>query len=160
MIDIETDRCKIERFSSACIPEAVELFTSPVVREYLGGPIPAEHALRRLEGWCRTEDPCFAVFRKTDGAFMGMVDLTPYHEPDKTELSYLFLPAYWGQGYAEESIRRILEYCRETLHMDFVVSETQKKNLRSCKLLERLNYTLEKKVERFGAEQCVYIRIL
>ena len=160
MLNMETERCKIEWFGPDNISEAVELFTDPAVREYLGGPIPPEHAKRRLEGWCKRESPYFAVTRKEDGALLGVVDITPYHEPGKEELSYLFLPAYWGNGYAEESIRCILRYCKEKLHLTHVVSETQKKNLRSCALLERLGCTLEKQVERFGAEQCVYVRAL
>ncbi len=46
------------------------------------------------------------------------------------------------------------------MHLTQIVSETQKKNIRSSKLLERLGYGLEKQVERFGAEQCVYVRVL
>lgn len=159
MLNIETERCKIEWFSSEHVSEAVELFTNPAVREYLGGPVPEGYARKRLEDWkdsAEIREPRFAVVSKASDALLGVVDIAPYHEPEKKELSYMFLPRYWGQGYAEESIRAILQYCKEELHMDCVVSETQKKNLRSRRLLERLGYTLEKQLERFGAEQCMY----
>lgn len=156
MCNMQTERCNIESFNTSHVPEAMELFTNPVVREFLGGPVPPEHAKRQLEGWLKSDNPYFAVTRTTDNAFLGIVDIAPYHETDKLELSYMFLPAAWGHGYARESILRILQYCKDELHITYIVSETQKKNLRSCKLLERLGYTLEKQVERFGAEQCVY----
>lgn len=163
MFKIQTERCNIEWFGPEHISEAVELFTNPAVREYLGGPVPEGYARKRLEGWTdrsNVREPHFAVMSKESGALLGVVDIAPYHEPGKEELSYMFLPHCWGQGYAEESIRAILQYCKEELHMDYVVSETQEKNIRSRRLLERLGYTLEKQVERFGAAQCVYVRTL
>lgn len=159
MCTLQTARCRIEYWNESFIPETMELFTDPAVREYLGGPVPEGYARKRLEDWkdsAEIREPRFAVVSKASGALLGVVDIAPYHEPEKKELSYMFLPRYWGQGYAEESIRAILQYCKEELHMDYVVSETQKKNLRSRRLLERLGYTLEKQLERFGAEQCVY----
>lgn len=155
-LPLQTQRCAIEYLNASHILAARGLFTDPRVREFLGGPVPPEHAEKRLEHWLRSDGPYFAVTRRDDGAFLGVVDIAPHHEAGRQELSYMFLPEYWGGGYACESIRRILQYCREELHLSEVVSETQEKNLRSCNLLERLGYTLEKRVERFGALQCVY----
>lgn len=156
MFTLQTDRCRIEYLSESHIPAAMGLFTDPAVREFLGGPIPLEYAKRRLEDWCRRENEYFAVIHKADGAFLGLVDISPYHEAGQLELSYLFLPEAWGHGYAFETVQRILQYCKESLGITYIVSETQKKNIRSRKLLERLGYTLEEQLERFGAEQCVY----
>lgn len=155
-MDLTTERLRLEPFGPDHVEPAMELFTSPEVRAFLGGPVPPEYARQRLRGWLTAEDPHFAVIRAGDNAFLGIVDLAPYHEAGKLELSYLFLPAYWGNGYAEESIRRILQYCKEELHLSHVVSETQQKNIRSRRLLERLGYTLEQQLERFGAAQCMY----
>ena len=95
----------------------------------------------RLSHWAEAEEPYFAVTRRTDGVLLGVVDIAPYHEPGQLELSYMFLPQYWGQGYAYDSIRCVLDYCRDELHLTQIVSETQKQNTRSCNLLQRLGYT-------------------
>lgn len=153
---MQSELCYIETFQTKHIQAAVPLFTDPRVREYLGCPIPPEMVLPRLTQWAQAEEIYFAVTRKADGAFLGVVDIAPYHEPGRLELSYLFLPQYWGQGYAYDSIRRILAYCKDDLHLTQIVSETQKRNTRSCNLLQRLGYTLEKELIRFGAEQRVY----
>ncbi len=153
---MQSKYCLIEPFQPKHIQAAIPLFTDPQVREYLGGPIPPEMVLPRLTQWAQSDEIYFAIMRKKDGAFLGVVDIVPHHEPGRMELSYLFLPQYWGQGYAYDSIRRILAYCREDLHMTQIVSETQKRNTRSCNLLQRLGYTLEKELIRFGAEQRLY----
>lgn len=90
------------------------------------------------------------------GTFIGFIDISPYHEPEYQELSYLFLPEFWGYGYAFEACRAVLRYCEETLDLKTVVAETQSANTRSRALLERLGFTMVRQLERFGAMQCVY----
>ena len=157
MTDIITDNCIIKRFAPEYIEQAVILFTDSHVRKYLGGPVPAEWARHRLEQWCdpKSENIYFAVTIH-EGTFIGIIDIAPYHDGTSKELSYMFLPEYWGQGYAFESVKAVLDYCRKHLELNRIISETQTENERSCVLLERLGYTLKEKLIRFEAEQSVY----
>ena len=160
MISINSKHCLIETFQEKHIAEAKPLFTDLQVREFLGGPVPEEMVEKRLRHWLEDDNTYFAVLCQEDGALVGVVDITPYHEPGLLELSYLFLPQYWGEGFATESIEAVLRYCKEELHMTKIVSETQKKNERSCRLLERLGYLPQKEIVRFGAEQIVFMKML
>ena len=154
---LKTPRCKIHRFSESYIQSALPLFTNEQVRAFLGGPIPADWAERRLQRWATEEsDSKYFAITLYDGTFIGFIDISPYHEPGMQELSYLFLPEFWGHGYAFEACQAVLRYCSEKLHMDTIVAETQCGNHRSRTLLERLGFTLERKLERFGAVQCLY----
>ncbi|WP_347814371.1 GNAT family N-acetyltransferase [Alkalihalobacillus sp. LMS39] len=49
-----------------------------------------------------------------------------------------------------------MDYSFQVLQLPFVVVETQAANRGSCKLLEKLGMEMNKKVERFGAEQIIY----
>lgn len=154
---LKTLRCQIHSFSEFYIQPALPLFTDEKVRAFLGGPIPADWAEKRLERWVTEEsDSKYFAVTLLDGTFIGFIDISPYHEPGEQELSYLFLPEFWGQGYAFEACGAVLRYCSEELHMDTVVAETQSANTRSRALLERLGFTLKRELERFGAAQCVY----
>jgi len=148
---LRTSRCELTPLVPADIPSLLPLFTSPAVRQFLGGVIPPEEAEARLNRWCSL--PYYWTVRTGDDC-IGLVDLSPYHDPQKTELSYQFLPAYWGQGYALETLSAVLEWCRG--RYDSVVSETQEANIRSCRLLERLGYRLTDRLERFGVLQRLY----
>ena len=119
--------------------------------------MPADWAEKRLERWA-TEEPDSKYFAVTllDGTFIGFIDISPYHEPEYQELSYVILPACWGYGYAVEACQAVLRYCEETLDLKIVVAETQSANTRSRALLERLGFTMVRQLERFGAMQCVY----
>ena len=145
---LTTPRCQICSFSEAYIQSALPLFTNEQVRAFLGGPMPEDWAEKRLERWATEEsDSKYFAVTLLDGTFIGFIDISPYHEPEYQELSYLFLPAFWGYGYAVEACQAVLRYCEETLDLKIVVAETQRANTRSRVLLERLGFTMKQPQE-------------
>jgi ribosomal-protein-alanine N-acetyltransferase len=98
----------------------------------------------------------WAIRLKSDGEFVGMVSLGVHHDGTDTEISYLLLPEWWGQGYAKEAVRAVVDLALGDLGLPRVVAETQTANVASCRLLESLGMRLERRVERFGAEQAIY----
>ncbi|WP_339293232.1 GNAT family N-acetyltransferase [Paenibacillus sp. FSL W8-0187] len=88
--------------------------------------------------------------------FIGFVSLDRYHDVKNIELSYEFLPQHWGNGYATEVVRKMIDYSFTEINLPKIVSETQIANTSSCKLLERVGMKLENRLMRFGAEQAVY----
>lgn len=87
---------------------------------------------------------------------IGLVSLAPHHEGVYQEVSYQFLPCWWGKGYASEVVSVILHFALHGLNLSTVVAETQTANKASCQLLERLGMQLERTVFMFGAEQALY----
>ena len=157
MIPYETDRCILSLLQKTDIPEAVRLLTDERVRAYLGGPIPEADARRRLQAWADRPDSVYYVVRlKENRVLIGIVDISPHHNVKDKEISYHFLPEFWGMGYAGEVLRWVLRHCREELQIDSAVAETQSANRSSRKLLERVGFVERERVMRFGAEQIVY----
>ena len=154
---IYTERCCIKPFEEADIDPAIPLFTSERVREFLGGVINEDAAREKLNKWIspRSDNLYFSVSLKS-GEFIGVISVTTYLDTEKKEISYLFLPEYWGEGYAYESCAEIIAFCKQNLKCDTLIAETQKKNSRSRKLLERLGFSLVEEAERFGEIQYVY----
>ncbi|WP_238327973.1 GNAT family N-acetyltransferase [Paenibacillus gorillae] len=72
------------------------------------------------------------------------------------EVSYEFLPDWWGNGYASEVIAMVLDYALNELHISKIIAETQTANIASCRLLEKVGMNLERTVQRYGAEQAIY----
>jgi len=161
---IETDRCILQLLCSNDIEEAVELFTNSDTRKYLGGPISRDGAIKRLNRCLEEKKTIFfwkiyyCVRLKDNGKFIGIVSITPHHNLLYKELSYQFLPNFWGKGYAYETINSIIHHYKNNYKvLSRLVSETQTANIKSCKLLEKLGYKLHKKLERFGCEQSLYV---
>jgi len=103
-----------------------------------------------------------AVLRKEDGVLLGRCGLTDLaiesaapdhgilrgwfvraHAPAgialtfECELSYTLDPAVWGQGFATEAVRRVLDYSRDVLRLSYVISAIQPQNARSRRVAER-----------------------
>lgn len=154
----ETERCFISTFKKSDYIDVKKLYVNQKVRRFLGGIRQEDMigvVLDEMLNSC--EDSYYWVVReKHSKSFIGSVSLDPHHEGVYHEISYQFLPNWWGAGYATEVVQVIIDFAFNELHFSKVVAETQIANKASCRLLERLGMELERKIIRFGAEQAIY----
>ncbi|MPM39321.1 hypothetical protein SDC9_85954 [bioreactor metagenome] len=57
-------------------------------------------------------------------------------EPDVYEIGYVFNRAYWGQGYARESLICLIEYLFHNQKAQRIIASCDQENERSWRLLE------------------------
>ena len=91
---------------------------------------------------------------------MILIEIGPYHNGMEQEISYQFVPEVWGQGYAKEAIHAVLVFLSEQGTLESILAETQKKNIRSCRLLEALGFKMRESLIRFRQPQVVYMKRL
>ena len=138
----------------------VELFSSPEVGTYVGGPRPREELERTMPEVPGRRPGFFTVAR--DAAAIGMITLDPrsadrpgHVRPggEEAELGYMFLPRAWGRGYAAEACAAALGWFAEAHPGEPVVLCTRTANARSARLAARLGFTEAARFEEYGAEQ-------
>lgn len=56
---------------------------------------------------------------------------------------YLLNPSHWGQGYAVEAVRAMLEFAFGTLRLHRVWADCDPRNVASCRVAERAGLVLE-----------------
>jgi RimJ/RimL family protein N-acetyltransferase len=85
-----------------------------------------------------------AVDRLSDGVFIGWCSLTRWN-PDyrSASMGYCFEYAAWGQGYATEAARALLQWAFDTLDLNRVQAETDTRNAASARVLEKLGFVRE-----------------
>ena len=85
-----------------------------------------------------------AIDRVSDGAFVGWCVLSRWN-PDyrSASLGYCFGEAAWGQGYATEAGRALLQWAFDTLPLNRVQAETDTRNGASGRVLEKLGFVRE-----------------
>lgn len=135
------------------------LYMNEQVRAYLGGAIPEEHTLTKFsDTLLRSESDSYywTVRLNNSNEFIGFVSLEQHVDGQDIEVSYEFIPRFWGQGYAEEAVNKVLAYAFNELNLNRVIAETQTANHSSCRLLAKVGMKLERTVVRYGAEQSVY----
>ena len=154
---ILTQRIILTQLTKSDFNELIPLWTSEEVRKYLGGICSQEKAAEILqESIQATNEYNFTAKLKETGDTIGILMIAPHHDPKDTEISFMLFPKYWGMGYAAEALTALLDFCKETLKLKRVVSETQTANESSCRLLTKIGYKIEAELERFGAKQTIY----
>ena len=161
---IRTERLVLREPEARDRAAFIELFASPEVGTYLGGPRPRAE-LERVPELPRRRPGLFVV--DLDAAMIGMITFDrrdaerPGHvRPDagEAELGYMFLPQAWGCGYAAEACAAALNWFADALPNEPVVLCTQTANDRAMRLAAKLGFTEVERFEEYGAEQWFGVR--
>ena len=157
---IRTERLVLREPEARDRTAVIELFTSPEVGTYIGGPRPRGEFERALPAVPRRRPGLFVV--DLDGAMIGTVTIDrrdaerPGHvRPDagEAELGYMFLPQTWGCGYAAEACAAALDWFAGAFPSEPVVLCTQTANDRSMRLAAKLGFAEVERFDEYGAEQ-------
>jgi RimJ/RimL family protein N-acetyltransferase len=162
---IRTERLVLRESEARDRAAVIELYASPEVFTYLGGPRPREELERGVPDVPGRRPGFFAV--ELEGATIGTVTFGRRDaarpgriRPDggEVELSYLFLPEAWGRGYAAEACAAALDWLAGALPGEPVVLCTQTANAPSMRLAAKLGFTEVERFEEWGAEQWFGVR--
>ena len=147
MVVAETDRLRLRRPAASDADFFLELLNDPGFLEHIG-----DRGIRDLEaarGYVETAvlssyqrhgyGMCVVEVKAT-GARAGLCGLVRRDWLDHTDLGYAFLPAFRGQGYAEESAAAVLADAQGRLGIDRLVAIVSPGNPRSIGLLEKLGF--------------------
>ncbi len=85
-----------------------------------------------------------AIERASDKTFVGWCSLTRWN-PDyrSASMGYCLDDAAWGNGYATEAARALLQWAFDTLNLNRVQAETDTRNTGSARVLEKLGFLRE-----------------
>ncbi|MET9594572.1 GNAT family N-acetyltransferase [Streptomyces sp. NPDC006516] len=162
---IRTERLVLRPSEARDRPAFVELFASPEVHTYLGGPRPREELERAMPDVPGRRPGVFVI--DADGAMIGTVSIDrsdagrPGEAPSgagAAELGYMILPEAWGCGYAAEACAAVLDWFAQESPGEPVVLRTRTANRRAMRLAERLGFTEVERFEEYGAEQWLGVR--
>jgi RimJ/RimL family protein N-acetyltransferase len=138
----------------------VELYSSPDVGAFIGGPRRREDIELALPRMPAGRPGLFVV--DLVGQMIGLVTLDRRDQSRRghvdphggeAELGYLFLPGFWGFGYAAEACAAALAWFADTLPGEPVVLTTQVANQRSMRVAAKLGFIEVARFEEFDAQQ-------
>jgi RimJ/RimL family protein N-acetyltransferase len=155
---IRTERLVLREPEARDRAALIDLFASPEVGTYIGGPRPRDELERAVPVAPRRRPGLFVVdlneamigrisFERRDAERPGRI------HPEEVELGYLFLPEAWGCGYAAEACKAALDWFASAFPGEPVVLCTQTANDRSMRLAAKLGFTEVERFEDYGAEQ-------
>ena len=127
------------------LPLAMELWGDAEVTAYIGGPFTAEMVRSRLRQEVKQEQETgvqYWPFFLLDGnRHAGCAGLRPYRMEERVyELGIHLRRAYWGQGFAKEAARSVIDYGFGTLGAAALFAGHHPRNEASRRLLLKLGF--------------------
>jgi RimJ/RimL family protein N-acetyltransferase len=169
---LETDQLILRRFSEADVDNLVELDSDPAVMRYLsGGSATPREAIERghipayLAYYRRYEGYGFWVaIEKATGAFLGWFHLRPHRDdpldnPEVVELGYRLKRSAWGNGYATEGSRALVDKGFAELGVRRVVAFTYGPHLASRRVMEKVGMRLTRTYRLSPEELLEYLGV-
>jgi RimJ/RimL family protein N-acetyltransferase len=151
-IFLEIERLVLRQFTEDDVENLVELDSDPEVMHFINGgrPTPRREIVgdvlpafldyyRRFAGY-----GFWAAIEKTSGQFVGWFHFRPATDagPEEVELGYRLRKSFWGQGYATEGSRALIDKGFAELGVERVVAFTMVVNVASRRVMEKAGLRL------------------
>lgn len=138
------------------------LYGDADVMQLIGGIIDIDETRRRIGSYIalheQTGTSFWAVTERANGTIVGEAGLLPFDaKGPEIELGYAFGVAYWGRGYATETGRALLAHAFGVLDQQHVVAVTKPVNAGSRRVLQKLGFVQQGRVEAWGEEQLRFV---
>jgi [ribosomal protein S5]-alanine N-acetyltransferase len=141
----QTERLLIRPFHLMDAAALHPLFSDPVVMQHGPGPQSPKWIRAWLADTLRSYAMVgfgnWAVVTKDSAHLIGYCGLTYYADLNgqpEADLGYRLLQAQWGQGYATEAVRAVLEYAFTVLTLRRVVAMIDPANTASLRVAQKV----------------------
>ena len=147
---LETPRLTLRELTSSDLDNLMRILSDPEAMRYWPAVMSREEGM----AWIQRQqaryvsDGCgyWACELKGMEEFVGQAGLIVQDVDGEKELGlgYMFIPAYWGQGFATEASLGCLEHGFKNYPVDHIVALIRPENEPSIRVAQRLNMTLWK----------------
>lgn len=150
MLEIETARLRLRRFTHDDLDDFASICSNAEVMRYIGAgnPISKEETEPHLSGyinyWEQHGFGRFALSHKEHGELIGYCGFRFFKYPGLSlfdgapEIVFLLKRTFWEMGLAAEAARACLKYGFEHLGFTLIVAITTSDNIKSRRVLERI----------------------
>lgn len=146
-MQIETKRLLLRPLQASDVEPLARLWTDPAVTQFMGGPREYEKVHAMIAEDLDAETPetydLWPVIEKASGQVIGHCGLLEKDIAGQTEydVTYVFLKAAWGKGYATEIAAAIRDYAFDELGLKRVIAVIDQENAGSQHVAEKIGMT-------------------
>lgn len=161
---IITERLKLRNFKQSDAANFYKLNLDKDVMKYTGDVAfdsveETEIFLNNYSDYVRNGYGRWTVVRKEDDEILGWCGLKK-NQDGVVDIGYRFHKEFWNKGYATESAKACLKFGFERLNIEEIVGNTDKENLASIKVFEKIGLKFWKFDKYDGTNDSVHYRIL
>jgi RimJ/RimL family protein N-acetyltransferase len=138
---LETARLVLRRYSEHDRLKFIELNTDPIVREKMDGALDENRAAQVFDR-VKNETYSLAITDKNSKKYLGHIYLSESDTEIEGEIGFLFFPKYWGNGYATEAAKGLIEYLIVKSKYRQLIATIDVDHHPSIRVLEKLGFTM------------------
>lgn len=156
MITLQTERLVLRPFAEEDADLLYNLDSDPDVVRYVGGTLATKENCQEILKRLIDRQPLWKTYGtwvaelKSTGESIGWFTLKPIvqHNNDY-EVGYRLLKKHWGQGYATEGSRMLVQYGLNELKLEKIVAFTHLDNKASQNVLRKSGLNLLGQIDNF-----------
>ena len=142
-MNLESPRLVLGQLKREDVPLIHELHCQTEIAEFNTLGIPrelsvTEKLLENVFSIDNNKEFGWTVRLKDSNQFIGELGMGISPEMDRGEIHYSIHPDYWGNGYATEAVKRVIDFGFATLHLEKIEANSATENIRSMKVLEKV----------------------
>ena len=157
MFTLETERLTLREVSTDDADFILRLLNEPSFLRFIG-----DKGVRNLQdarqyilngpiaSYNQNGFGLYLVVLKSTNTSIGMCGLIKRETLADVDIGFAFLPEFWNKGYALESATAVFSYGKDVLKLPRIVAITNKDNVTSGKLLERLGLHFDRLIDLNG----------
>ena len=137
---LETERLTLRKPTLADVKAIADLANDrriALMTRRLPHPYTQDDAVHFVKAIAGTGETVFLIENNHTPVGVAGVD---WSEPDAPELGYWFGVAHWGQGFATEAARAVIDYTFEEFDVDQMISGARVVNPKSRNVLEKCGF--------------------
>lgn len=156
MKTLTTERLILRLVSVDDAPFILELYNHPDFYRFVGDKQMRTdyEAIRYIkENMLRMEEKkgvsLLVVEDKQTKQPLGICGLVKRDTLNTYDIGYGFLPSAYGQGFAIEAAKAVIEYAKQAMQLSQLVAITNNDNIRSISLLKKLGFEFERVEQQY-----------
>lgn len=146
---IETARLYLRAMEASDLKDLQAIWGDSEVMKFCGGALSGSHRLTRSIQYYETVEAiagisAYAVILKDTDEMIGVCGFNSSEEVGIYELVYHFKLSQWGNGYATEACRGVIDYInqkRNSCMISKLIASVAPENNRSKRVLEKCGFT-------------------
>ncbi len=156
-MQIETERLIIRPYREEDLMECFQLMQNKELFQYLDMDVMSIDEYKDLFYWLIdsyntgfNEDfkYSFNITLKKNGTHIGWCGVGGInYDHNQKEIYYLIGRQHWGNGYAKEAARALLDYCFTTMGLNEIAALCKPDNIASKKVIENMGFKYRYKLE-------------
>jgi RimJ/RimL family protein N-acetyltransferase len=135
---LETKRLIIRPFNETDVKDVFEYLSDETVMEYIEPIMAYEKVVSFIYNAGIKNKLVFAIELRNTNKVIGHLIFHKYKNKKFFEIGWIINKEYWNKGYAVEASKEVIKYGFEELKIKKIIGETEEKNIKSIKTLEKI----------------------